>query len=77
MLSSGRFDLRLAPLRGLTMAWFWTDDLARILIDEGAVSREAVQDWISRPVGVAVAEDADPVQIGRFLLGELHQLGVA
>lgn len=59
------------------MAWFWTDDLARILIDEGAVGREAVQDWISRPVGIAVAEDADPAQIGRFLLGERREVGVA
>jgi hypothetical protein len=59
------------------MAWFWTDDLARILIDEGAVSREGVQDWINRPVGIAGAEDADPAQIGRRLLGERHELGVA
>jgi hypothetical protein len=59
------------------MAWLWTDDLARTLIAEGVVGREAVQDWISRPVGIAVADDADPAQVGRYLLGEPAELGVA
>ncbi len=59
------------------MAWFWTDDLARTLIDEGVVAGEAVQDWISRPVGIAVADDADPGEFGRFLLGSHPELGVA
>ncbi|MGF1667485.1 MAG: hypothetical protein ACFCVC_14590 [Acidimicrobiia bacterium] len=59
------------------MAWFWTDDLARTLIEEGVVGREAVQDWISRPVGIAAADGADPAQVGRGLLGDRPELGVA
>jgi hypothetical protein len=59
------------------MAWFWTDDLARTLIEEGVVGRDAVQDWISRPVGIAAADDADPAEVGRRLLGNGAELGVA
>jgi hypothetical protein len=59
------------------MAWFWTDDLARILIEEGVVTRDAVQDWINRPVGIAVGDDADPTETGRSLLGVGSELGVA
>jgi hypothetical protein len=57
------------PCGGLLMAWFWTDDLARALIDEGVVSDDAVQEWIRRPVAVAGASDVDPVAMARSLLG--------
>jgi hypothetical protein len=50
------------------MAWFWTDDLARTLIDSGQVARDGVVDWISRPVAVAAPEGTDPAELGRLLL---------
>jgi hypothetical protein len=32
------------------VAWFWTDDLARLLIERGGVAPGRVAHWISAPV---------------------------
>ncbi len=51
------------------MAWLWSDDVARMLIDEGLVEASRVSEWIASPVAFAVAEDADPRAVGSGLLG--------
>jgi hypothetical protein len=51
------------------MAWFWTDDLARALVENDLVSADAVSDWIVRPVAVTGPDGADPVAVGRHTLG--------
>ncbi|MFP5332560.1 MAG: hypothetical protein ACLGHX_09420 [Acidimicrobiia bacterium] len=37
------------------MAWFWTDDLARILLTEGVPPRPLAE-LLSRPVAVAASD---------------------
>ena len=44
------------------MPWFWTDDLARVLVDSGRVSGERVQDWISTPVAIAFADGVEAIE---------------
>jgi len=36
----------------LTVPWYWTDDLARILLDAGRISPEEAARLISRPVAI-------------------------
>lgn len=51
------------------MAWFWTDDLARILVESARISESAVRDWISAPVAVAAADGAEPLAVAMDLAG--------
>ncbi len=51
------------------MPWFWTDDLARILVDAGLVSREHVQDWLDSPTGVAIGDGVDALEAAKALAG--------
>lgn len=51
------------------MAWFWTDDLARVLIDAGEAERSSVSGWLERPVAIAAPEESDPLDVGRERLG--------
>lgn len=51
------------------MAWLWTDDIARALLECEVVARSQVVDWIERPFAVFVAEGSDVVDVGRSLLG--------
>lgn len=51
------------------MAWFWTDDLARTLLDAGIVERSSVEEWVARPVAFSAADDADPGEVAMALLG--------
>ena len=51
------------------MAWFWSDDLARVMLEAGEASEREVRDWISLPVAVAATADADPLEIARRLAG--------
>ncbi len=51
------------------MAWLWSDDLARLLIEEGAAEPSSLADWITSPVAFAVPEDADPRLVAADLLG--------
>jgi hypothetical protein len=51
------------------MAWFWTDDLARALVDAGVTERSSVETWLDRPTALAAPEGADPLELGRRELG--------
>lgn len=51
------------------MQWFWTDDLAGLLLDTGEVGPEHVSNWIHRPVAYSAPDDAVALEIARFLLG--------
>lgn len=51
------------------MTWYWTDDLARVLIDSGAVERSRVVGWLSCPVAVR-GDSASSDEVARVLLGE-------
>ena len=51
------------------MPWFWTDDLADLLIEHEGVRPESLTEWKLRPVAIAVADNTDPVDVARALLG--------
>lgn len=51
------------------MAWFWSDDLARVMLEAGEASERQVREWISLPVAIAGTADADPLDIARLLAG--------
>ncbi|MGH8875536.1 MAG: hypothetical protein ACRDVM_09860 [Acidimicrobiia bacterium] len=51
------------------MPWFWTDDLARALIEAGEASQSRVAAWIRRPVALA-AGDHDPLAVARQVMSE-------
>ncbi len=48
------------------MAWFWTDDLAHLLIDRDGVARAHVAHWIAAPI--AHRGDGEALDIARNLL---------
>ncbi len=50
------------------MAWFWSDDLARLLIARDGVSPRRVADWIAGPT--AHRSDLDALAFARALLGD-------
>ena len=51
------------------MPWFWTDDLADLLIEQEGVRPEALTDWKQRPVALSVPEHTEPLDFARALLG--------
>jgi hypothetical protein len=51
------------------MPWFWTDDLAEILIEQADIRPEALADWTRRPVALAVPDGAEPLAVALSLLG--------
>jgi hypothetical protein len=51
------------------MAWFWSDDLARVLLEAGEASDAEMRDWIQRPVAIAAAPDTDPLTLARRMAG--------
>ncbi len=51
------------------MTWLWTDDLARVLVEQDGVSPERLVRWVSRPVALR-AGDGEPLQQARRLLEE-------
>ncbi len=57
------------PTPEVAVPWFWTDDLARILVDAGLVSRERVQDWLDSPTGVAIGDGVDALEAAKALAG--------
>ena len=50
------------------MPWYWTDDLARLLIDAGKVDERAVADWLSAPVAIRSEEEEDSLRVAASLL---------
>lgn len=51
------------------MPWYWTDDLARTLIDTGRVERPRVESWLARPVAIRSTERSADV-VADALLGD-------
>ena len=49
------------------MPWYWTDDLARLLIDAGKVAERAVANWLSAPVAIR-SEQEDSLAVAASLL---------
>ncbi len=47
------------------MVWFWTDDLARLLVTEDGISRESISDWINHPI--AIVGEGDGLSMARAL----------
>ena len=50
------------------MAWFWSDDLARLLIARDGVSAQRVADWIEGPT--AHRSELGALEFARVLLGD-------
>jgi hypothetical protein len=50
------------------VAWFWTDDLARLLIDAGTPER-ALSELLSRPAAVAASDETKALEIAKRLAG--------
>lgn len=51
------------------MPWYWTDDLARTLIDAGKVDPSRLVRWMSAPVAIR-REEADGESVARSLLDD-------
>jgi len=49
------------------MPWYWTDDLARLLIDTGKVNERAVANWLSAPVAIR-SDEEDSLAVATSLL---------
>ncbi len=49
------------------MPWYWTDDLARILIDTGKVSEQRVSSWLTAPMAIR-SDDSDSETVADSLL---------
>lgn len=56
------------PVRS-PMPWFWTDDLARTLIDSGKVDQSKVSGWLSAPVAIRSGEESAET-VAQALLGD-------
>lgn len=52
------------------MPWFWTDDLARSLIDSGKVDRSKVSGWLTAPVAIRSPEESAETVAQSLLGGE-------
>lgn len=51
------------------MPWFWTDDLADLLVEHDGLRPESVNEWTQRPAAFAAPEDTDALGFARTLLG--------
>lgn len=51
------------------MPWYWTDDLARTLIEAGKVDAARVAAWIVSPVAIR-RDDTSPTEVAGALLEE-------
>jgi hypothetical protein len=48
--------------------WFWTDDLADLLIEQDGVDPATVADWKVRPAGLSAPETVEPLEYARMML---------
>jgi hypothetical protein len=48
--------------------WYWTDDLARLLLAEGKPADPRFAEWIGRPV--AVRGEGEPAKMATGMLDE-------
>ncbi len=51
------------------MPWLWTDELARMLIEETGVDPLSVDSGMRRPFAVQVPDEADRLDVARELFG--------
>lgn len=51
------------------MPWFWTDDLAELLIERAGIPPETLAEWTQRPVALAGPDGAEPIEFALGLLG--------
>lgn len=51
------------------MPWFWTDDLAELLVEQAGIRPETVVEWKQRPVALAGPDGTDPLEFAQALLG--------
>ena len=49
------------------MPWFWTDDLADLLIDQDGYRPDSLTEWTQRPAALAVPDGTDPLEYARSL----------
>lgn len=49
------------------MPWFWTDDLAKMLIDQDGYGPDSLAEWTQRPAALAVPEHTDALEFARLL----------
>jgi hypothetical protein len=49
------------------MPWFWTDDLANLLIDQDGYRPDSLTEWTRRPAALAAPEGIDPLEFARSL----------
>ncbi|MDR9450690.1 MAG: hypothetical protein RI637_05665 [Acidimicrobiia bacterium] len=50
------------------MPWFWTDDLADLLIEHDGLRPESVTEWTARPSALAAPASVDALDFARALL---------
>jgi len=55
-------------LGGLLVAWFWTDDLARLLVESG-VDGPRVSELMSRPAAIAAEDESAALAVAIRLIG--------
>jgi hypothetical protein len=51
------------------MPWFWTDDLADLLVEHDGLSPESVVEWTARPAALAGPDGVDALEFARNLAG--------
>ncbi|HSJ26663.1 MAG TPA: hypothetical protein VLB67_00515 [Acidimicrobiia bacterium] len=50
------------------MAWFWTDDLARVLLSAGA-DESSLSELLTRPSAVSAADEVAALEVARRMAG--------
>lgn len=51
------------------MAWLWSDDLARLLVEHGVADESTVAEWITTPIAFRVDDEEEPRSAAHRLLG--------
>lgn len=59
------------------MVWFWSDDLARALLDSGLTEPDRVGEWLDKPLAFAASAGEDGLSVGCRILGIDEVSGVA
>lgn len=60
----GRFGVVPDSPGGLLVAWFWTDELARLLIAAG-VSERSLSELLARPAAIAASDRDAALEVVR------------
>ena len=59
------------------MRWFWTDDLAALLIEQGLAGPERLLGWTRSPVSYSAPDETDGLEVARRLIGDLADTDAA